>query len=90
MRVDDTTLFIPEREIARRLGVSLTKWRQVRGTLEARGLRRQDPLLKMRYWPAVKAFFDNRHGVDKVEPEAAAEWGEDLDALRPRRARAHA
>lgn len=83
---EDTALFLPEKEIARRLGVSLTRWRAIRGTLEGRGMRRRDPLLKLRYWPAVKAFFDNRHGLDTVEPEAQG-WGENLDALKPRRAR---
>lgn len=75
-------LYKGEAETARRLGVSPRRWRAIRGVLEAQGLRRRDPILGLRYWPAVKAFFDKRNGLDKIEEAASGgTWGENLDAL---------
>jgi hypothetical protein len=34
-----------------------------------------------RYWPAVKAFFDRRHGLANMLPPPCADGEEDLDAL---------
>jgi hypothetical protein len=33
--------------------------------LERQGLPKIDPLMKGRFWPAVEAFFRNRHGLGK-------------------------
>lgn len=85
------SLYIAEAEIARRLGVPQKRWRAVRGVLEAEGMRRRDPLIGLRYWPAVKVFFDKRNGLDKMELGHDAEtWGENLDALKPKSRRTRA
>lgn len=84
-------LYIGEAEVSRRLGIPSKRWRALRGVLEANGMRRRDPLIGLRYWPAVKAFFDKRNGLDKMELWHDAEtWGEDLDALKPKSRRTRA
>ena len=87
---EDPGLYMTEAQIARELGIPYTKWKTSRGVFEGQGMRRRDPILGLRYWPAVKAFFDHRNGLDKIDPEAKpVKWGENLDALRPRRTRTH-
>jgi len=57
-------LFPCEGEIARRLSQSEKRWRQIVRQLEREGLPKIDPIMGGRFWPAVVAFFRNRHGVD--------------------------
>jgi len=50
-------LFLCESEIARRLGVSEKRWREIRARLEREeGLPQIHPLLGGRCWPAVEAW----------------------------------
>jgi len=54
-------LYPCEAEIARRLSQSEKHWRRIAPQLERQGLPKIDPIMKGRYWPAVEAFFRNRH-----------------------------
>lgn len=73
-------LYLPEREVAKRLGMSEDRWRMARKVLESDGLPPRNPLMGGRYWPAVKAFFDRREGLGSL-PAPKADGGENLDAL---------
>jgi len=70
-------LYPCEAEIARRLSQSDKHWRQIAPQLEREGLPRIDPIMKGRFWPAVKAFFRNRHGLGKIpasQPDGEERW----------------
>ena len=63
---DNNPLYTPETMLARLvLGKDATtvKWSAVATILEREGLPRIDPLIGCRYYPAVRAFFDRRHGL---------------------------
>lgn len=58
------TLYVTDGEIAKVLGVSTDKWKQIATVLSRKGLPPPSPLFEnRRYWPAVKAFLDRRHGL---------------------------
>lgn len=58
------SLYPDEQELARCiLGNKARQWPTIVPTLEREGLPRVDPLAGGRYWPAVSAFLDRRHGV---------------------------
>jgi hypothetical protein len=59
----DAGLFLNEGEVARRLGQKPGTWAATAIVLERDGLPKIDPLFGGRYWPAVRAFFDRRHGL---------------------------
>lgn len=83
-------LYLPEAEIARRIGVTLDQWRAKALVLERSGLPRPDPMFDgKRYWPAVRAFLDRRHGVGQDGP-LQPDGQEDLDYVRHGRTRARA
>lgn len=73
-------LYLSDAEIRKELGVSEDRWRRAKHVLEGQGLPKVDPLMGGRYWPAVRAFFDRRHGLATVDP-AAPDGKENLDAL---------
>jgi hypothetical protein len=57
-------LYLPEDEIARRVGLKLRDWVSLVGVLEHEGLPRKDPTFGgLRYWPAVHVFLDRRNGL---------------------------
>lgn len=56
-------LFLPEDEIARRLGQTPRDWESKAIVLEREGLPPKDPFFGLRYWPAVRAFLDRRSGL---------------------------
>jgi len=62
---DNSPLYLPEPAIAQRvLGPrAKTQWAALAMVWEREGLPRIDPLTGCRYWPAVRAFLDQRHGV---------------------------
>jgi len=74
-------LYPNEAEIARLvLGSKRAKsWDGIAAVLERRGFPQVDPLFGGRYWPAVKAFLDRRHGVGAApvprEPDREENWG---------------
>lgn len=59
-------------------------WDGIAAVLERRGFPQIDPLLGGRYWPAVKAFLDRRHGLTDATPANAADGEENWDAPKPR------
>lgn len=65
---DNDALYISEAVVARRvLGTgALPRWSGLATVLEREGLPRIDPLTGCRYWPAVKAFLDRRHGLGQA------------------------
>jgi hypothetical protein len=70
-------LYPCEAEIARRLSQSEKHWRQIAPDLERQGLPKIDPVMKGRFWPAVEAFFRNRHGLGNMvasQPDGEESW----------------
>jgi hypothetical protein len=52
-------------------------WRRIALQLERQGLPKIDPIMKGRYWPAVEAFFRNRHGLSNMvgsQPDGEEMW----------------
>ena len=80
LRPQDEALFLREQEIARRLGQTPRDWEAKAIVLERHGLPRIDPLMGGRYWPAVRAFFDQRYGISNAVP-SQPDGGENLEAL---------
>lgn len=76
-----TGLFVCDAEVARRLGVSQDRLRNVAPSLESDGFPKRDPMMQGRYWPAVVAFWNRRYGVDKVDSSLQPDGEENLDAL---------
>ena len=58
------------------LGKNAKQWASIAPTLEREGLPRIDPLTGGRFWPAVLAFLDQRHGVRKDRIAATADGEE--------------
>ncbi len=73
-------MFLSEGEVARRLGLTLTEWRAKAPVLERRGFPRIDPVIGMRYWPAVRGFWNRQYGLVSIAL-SQPDGGEDLDAL---------
>ena len=70
-------LYPCEAEIARRLSQSQKRWRQIAPGFERQGLPKIDPVMKGRFWPAVEAFFLNRHGLGNIaasQPDGEERW----------------
>jgi hypothetical protein len=70
-------LYPCEAEIARRLSQSEKHWRRIAPRLEREGLPKIDPLMGGRFWPAVEAFFRNRHGLGNMlaaQPDGEEKW----------------
>jgi len=62
---DNGALYLPEKAIAQRIlgSGAVARWEGMATVLEREGLPRIDPLTGCRYWPAVRAFLDRRHGL---------------------------
>ena len=74
---EPSSLYPDEEELARHiLGKKARQWPSIAPTLEREGLPRIDPLTGGRFWPAVRAFFDWRHGLRKDQIPASADGGE--------------
>ena len=70
-------LYPCEAEIAHRLSQSEKHWRRIAPQLERQGLPKIDPIMKGRFWPAVEAFFRNRHGLGNMvgsQPDGEEMW----------------
>ena len=77
----DRGLYKTEIEIARLLGVGEKRWRATARVLERAGLPLGDPLFAgRRYWPAVKAFLDRRHGLSSTSSSLQPDGEENFDA----------
>jgi hypothetical protein len=78
-KAEGLSLYKPEAEIAELvLGVGARKWPAISIVLEREGLPRIDPMMGMRFWPAVQSFLFRRHGlIDAVVPthtDGAETW----------------
>lgn len=62
---DNSPLYLSEAAVAHRvLGPrAKTQWDALAIVWEREGLPRIDPMTGCRYWPAVRAFLDRRHGI---------------------------
>lgn len=77
MAQQPSSLYPDEDELARCvLGKKARQWPSIAPTLEREGLPRIDPLTGGRFWPAVRAFLDRRHGLPKDQVPASADGGE--------------
>jgi hypothetical protein len=60
-----------------KLSQSEKHWRTIAPQLERQGLPKIDPVMKGRFWPAVEAFFRNRHGLGNMvgsQPDGEEMW----------------
>ena len=72
-----SSLYPSEAEIARLvLGENSSRWPELAKVEERRGLPMKDPLYGGRYWPAVRAYLDKRHGLREQSAAAATDGGE--------------
>lgn len=84
-----SSLFPSEPELARIiLGDNASRWPDLARVEERSGLPRIDPLYGGRYWPAVKAYLDKRHGLREQSPASATDGGENWHGRHGQRARA--
>lgn len=78
---DNGALYLPEKAIAQRVlgSNAAARWDSLAIVLEREGLPKIDPLMGGRYWPAVRAFLDNRHGLSNAHipstSDGAENWG---------------
>lgn len=56
-----------------------TDWRVLRERLQRHGLPPVDPLTNRRYWPAVRAFLDRRHGLRHDQGAYSVDGEESFD-----------
>lgn len=84
-RLDRLPLFLDGATTARLvLGPQrVALWNSMAPLLEAKGMPKIDPLMGGRYWPAVRRWFDARHGI--AERPKALDGREDLSAWRKKR-----
>jgi len=72
---DNNPLYLSEAAIAHRvLGANAgARWQGLAAVWEREGLPRIDPMTGCRYWPAVRAFLDRRHGIGSVSPHSSVD-----------------
>lgn len=75
-------LFISDADLIARLDVGEKRARAAIRELERQGFPQPDPLFGKRYFPAVKRFLDQRHGLSvnspaPLKPDGAENWGSD-------------
>ena len=65
---DNNPLYLSEASIAARVlgGKAKTQWSALATLWERDGLPRIDPMTGCRYWPAVRAWLDRRHGLTQA------------------------
>lgn len=75
---DNSPLYLSEASIAARiLGPrAKTQWDALSLVWEREGLPRIDPLTGCRYWPAVRAFLDRRHGLHQTTLPSSVDGAE--------------
>jgi hypothetical protein len=72
-----SSLYPDEGELAQCiLGKKAKQWSSIVPILEREGLPQIDPLTGGRFWPAVRAFLDRRHGLRKDQVPASADGEE--------------
>ena len=79
-------LFPADDEIAKLvLGRNAKAWTNLVVIFEREGLPRIDPMTGGRYWPAVKAFFDRRAGLNTTVVQSQPDGEETWPGLQTRR-----
>ena len=75
---DNNPLYLPETLIAKRIlgSAAVTRWTALAALWEREGLPRIDPMTGCRYWPAVRAFLDKRHGLGHAVVPATVDGAE--------------
>ncbi|EMS96971.1 hypothetical protein H009_14643 [Agrobacterium tumefaciens str. Cherry 2E-2-2] len=64
-------LFVTEAQCAERLGLSLDQFKTAIISAEVEGFPKKDTVFAdRRYWPAVRAWLDNRYGLRAENPHA--------------------
>lgn len=75
-------MYLSDTEIRQRLNIPEKKWKPAVNHFERQGFPQRDPLIGMRYWPAVENWLLQRYSVNSslqtIEPEEAENW----DALK--------
>jgi hypothetical protein len=69
-------LYPQEDEVAKAVlgrAAKVSQWRALAAVLERHGFPQIDPLMGGRYWPAVVAYFNRRHGLADTVPLPAAD-----------------
>jgi len=78
-------LFVSDVELYRRLGVGPRTGRIAVRSLQHSGFPPKDPLFgNKRYWPAVRAFLDDRYIHGLPTPSTGRTWTENFDTPRTR------
>lgn len=54
-------MFLSDTEIRERLNIPERRWKPAVETFERMGFPRKDPLVGLRYWPAVEAWLTRRY-----------------------------
>ncbi|MDK4720887.1 winged helix-turn-helix domain-containing protein [Rhizobium sp. CNPSo 3968] len=74
-------LFVTEAECAERIGISTDGFKGIVSELTRQGFPAPDPLFaNRRYWPAVRAFLDQRYGLgdrgvhSPYAPDGVEKW----------------
>jgi hypothetical protein len=77
-RPGQPSLYVTEAELARRIlgGTGTKRWSNIVSILEREGLPQIDPLMGGRFWPAVRAFFERRHGLRLEQVPSSADGQE--------------
>ena len=72
------SLYLSEPEIAYLVlpSTKAQEWPNIAAVLEREGLPRIDPIMGGRYWLAVRAWLDRRHGLRKGNVAATADGEE--------------
>ena len=60
------TFYMPDDQIAKRAGLAKADHASIFAVWEKSGFPPIDDMTGMRYWPAVKAWLDRRHGVGEA------------------------
>lgn len=67
-------LYVTEKELRRRLGLSEVVWRKAVKELERAGLPKRNPLMAgKRYWPAVQEFLLEYEKQGNIRPTSSGE-----------------
>ncbi|WP_114007574.1 winged helix-turn-helix domain-containing protein [Cohaesibacter intestini] len=69
-------LYVNDRQLCELLGVGNDKGRAIIKALLPHGFPEKDPIFKMYYFPAVKAFLDLRNGIIEQQPMSALDGEE--------------
>ncbi|MCP4383780.1 MAG: winged helix-turn-helix domain-containing protein [Hyphomicrobiales bacterium] len=76
------SVYKTDAEIAALVGLPKKDWQAAAEVLERGGLPMPDPpFANRRYWPAVRAFLDRRHGLDAHSPFQQPDGEENWDAI---------